>query len=724
MTVRRDAHTPRHRGVLVVLLGLLLGVLAPVAGPAEAGAAPADGVRTQPKWMDCYPEPSIDMPNQGLVGLIDPGSEYRGQRDSLYQRYSYAGTLWHTYGYAGPCAVSNPDVGTNTWIASSLFNVAKNITAITNAVHYSSSYGTSLFTDVDEFVQFMSGVLYNSVYTPYVALAVLLASVLMLVATIRGDLATIGKRTSWLLVGMTVASLTYMMPMVYIATADNWVLYEADQVEDNILLQVNPHSVPSDTLPTLLYHETVYRPWLAGEFGSSDPNSPLARRYADRLLAAQACDKTEAARGCDVGAKKQDWEKLAEEINNSNAGSVFSGEVNRAGYALQAVLKAVAYGLFPLVAKLGLLLSMLVLRVLILAGPLLGGLAIVANGVLPKVFRALGGAVWHAFFFTLAAALHVVTLTWITAPERDSSEWKQILIMLLVTIIAWVSVRPFDRMRQMASAAVGARVPGPHELLLARQMRYERRRRWARRARMLGRILPSGARSAGAGGQWDQHGWWRRPPEYFNDPDGPSTARASAERIRPEITALSRPALTAGAGGPRAGGGDPPPPALPQPAVPPGPRPLGGGGAAAARPEPHGQRPTNGGPGGGTGPTPPPTPGPTGPVPPLFRPDGPTAATPATRAPRPARAGANGVYEIWDPTRPPAPPRQPPHPSPGPARATGPAGGPGPGVSRQSPQWRHAPNPSRPTPGPGYDTAPTRTWRRPENRPDSPGRTR
>lgn len=294
-----------------------------------------------------------------------------------------------------------------------------------------------------------------------------------------------------------------------------------------------------------------------------------------------------------------------------------------------------------------------------------------------------------------------LTATLAAPPGSSSGIWSRIAVMLLVTVIMWASLRPVERIRQIAATSIGARLPNPHESLVAQQMRYERRRRWMRRARAVSRILPEGPR-------WKFRRGGSSTPVLDAEPaESHERVRAHGRILRPEATRLTtgarpdRSALASSQGPHGGAGGGQLPPGAPQPALPRGPRPLGGGGAAAARPIPleshrGGGRPESG-PGAGPEPT-----GPRGPQPPLFRPDGGGRARPepipARR--RPARLGSGeAVFEIWDPRT--APQRALP-----PRRAEA--------RPRQSPppQAARKPFPQKPSPG-YYSTQPRRP--RPEN---------
>lgn len=710
----RPGRTRWSHRVLLLLGALALLLMSAGMTAAPANAAAAEPVRAQ-SWMTCDPPPKVDLPNQGISGGLDPTSLGRGivvftddAMDSWIER-GYAGTIWYTHGYSGPCALSDPWVPTENAIAGEIFNVAKVLTALTNYVHTfladdiakigpahlrdESAVGTgaAVFDQIEDLVQKASTQLYHSVYAPYIGLAVLLSSVMLLVYALKGNLASSSKRVLWIFAGMTAATLTYTTPLTFLAVSDSFV-NEAATLESRIVTDYRGavNHDPRHSLPMLLYKHTVYQPWLVGEFGAHD--NAEAAKFGKDLLKAQSCTLAEVknnACGPDqIKQKQTDWSELAKKIEASPAAAMFSGANGRLSAGFQALGAAIAFDLIPLVAKAGVVLALIIIRMLVLVGPIIGVVAVVNNGALPKVLRALGGALVHALILLVGSSVHVLVLAWTTDPARGFSPLTRVLIMLVVTVVAWTSLRPIERLQQMVAGAVNGRVPSANEMLLARHMRYERRRRWMRRARMV----------AGLGPDFRKHWFSGSGGETATSTAEGAPAKWNAERLRPETVNERRPLPGPGGGG--GGGGLPPgspPPPLPQPVKPRGPRPSSGGGAAARPPEqparPHG---------GGRPGLPPGSP--QGPVPPVYRPDGGGgAARPEPRVVQPINAprDAAGVYkvsDIWDPSLPTRERAVVHRPTP-----------------RQSPNRRNGPNVSHWGRPARYDTA--ATPHRPENRP-------
>lgn len=428
--------------------GALLAVVALVGIQAMAGA-PASA---QP--FDCTEPPNPERPGSGMVGALDPAPIGVGQSGSAYDLYGYAGQVWHTYDLGcGPQGVTNPNALVGTWIGNQLFDVAKNLVGATNGLHYALLSG-NILAPLDEVIVTGTVALYDSVFTPWFGLVALILAVVLFRYIWQGDLAAIGKRMMWALAGLWLASATYLTPLIYTHALDEVVITGTSAVQGGFLREVGVDE--RDALPTLLHNEVVYRNWLRGEFGS--PDSPKAQELGMELLAAQAWSKEEVLRGDDAGSaeeKKQAFEEVASKMGS--AYGYFQGvDGSRIGAGMLAMLQGFAYTSFQLLAKAAILLAQVLLRVLILAGPLIGLVALVYHDVLRTVGRVAGAALLNVVLIAAMAGIHTLVLTWIFAPARGFSVLTQILLAGLLTIVFLMVGKPVRRMGQMVELSVGA----------------------------------------------------------------------------------------------------------------------------------------------------------------------------------------------------------------------------------------------------------------------------
>lgn len=448
----------RRRRTVLVLVGALLGAQAVLGLPASAQI-----------FDDCKEAPNPERPGSGMVGALDPTPLGQGAPGSVYHEVGYAGLVWHTYDLGcGPSGIRDPNAVIDTWTGNQLFNIGKNIIGATNGLHYALLDG-GLLEPVDDLVMTGTIALYDSVYAPFFGLVAVLLAVVLFRSIWRGDLATVGKRGLWALAGLWVAAATYLTPLVYTHALDGILVDGSAQVQAGFLEEAGIEQ--RHALPTLLHEQVVYRNWLRGEFGS--PDSPQARELGRDLVRAQAWTKQEVADGADAGspdAKKAAYEDLANRMGG--AYGTFQGvDGSRIGAGFLGMLQATVFALFQLLAKAAILLAQVLLRVVILAGPVIGLVALLHHELLRGVGRAVGSALLNVIVLAALAGLHVLVLTWVFDPARGLPLLAQMLLAGLITLVLLLVARPMRRMWQMVELSVGAvgrTVPGGPPGVLAR----------------------------------------------------------------------------------------------------------------------------------------------------------------------------------------------------------------------------------------------------------------
>ncbi|SFS92383.1 hypothetical protein [Saccharopolyspora flava] len=432
--------TPRRRKAYLLVAGLL--------AVQSLMAVPAWG-----QSLDCKEAPNPERPGSGMVGALDPAPMGAGNPGSAYDEVGYAGLIWHTYDLGcGPQGVTNPDALVDTWVGNELFNLAKNLVGATNGLHYALLNG-DLMDPLDDVIATGTVALYDSVFAPWFGLVALVLAVVLFRYIWQGDLASIGKRGMWALAGLWFASATYLTPLVYTHALDEIVITGTSAVQAGFLHEVGVDE--ANALPTLLHDQVVYRNWLRGEFGS--PDTPQAQQLGRELLRAQAWTKQEVNAGADAGSpepKKQAFEDVAGKIGSSYG--YFQGiDGSRVGAGVLASVQSLAYASFQLLAKATILLAQVLLRVLILAGPLIGLVALVYHQILRLIGRVAGAAVLNVVLVSAMAGLHTLILTWIFDPTRGFSALTQILLAALITIVFLLIAKPVRRLTQMVELSVG-----------------------------------------------------------------------------------------------------------------------------------------------------------------------------------------------------------------------------------------------------------------------------
>ena len=518
--------------LLVLLLGAGLGV-GLAAGPAASAQIPG--------FDDCKDAPEPEYPGSGFVGQLDPAPPIQTAPGSVYDEVGYAGLVWHTYDLG--CIPSGRALfaPVYTFLGNMIFNVAKVIVGATNGLHSIVTEGGFL-DHFDDLVMEGSLTMYEGVFTPWLGLVGVLLGVLLFSAALTGDLAAAGTKLLYAAGAIFLASATYLTPKVYVGLLDEIAVDGVDQLRSQVLASAGIDEARA--LPNTLHQQVVYLPWLQGEFGSA--NSPQAEQLGRDLAHAQAFTRAEVAAGRTgedaVEAKKQQFEQVAERAGP--AYPYFQG-INdaRLGAGATALFRALAFAPFQLLTDAGLLLLQLLLRIIVMFGPVLGLVAILRGGVLLQAAMGIVGALLQALLLAAAGCLHLIALLWITDPDRGLSSLFQLIAMLLITALMWKAVKPGERFRSIFNSAggvVGLAGLNRSERYLRRLTKRHRRRH---RRDVMGTL-----------------GWWLRSGD--RDPQDPprreaeeeSAVHAYAERMYPTGSGLDHPGLE---GGPVRPEGDP-----------------------------------------------------------------------------------------------------------------------------------------------------------------------
>ncbi|HEY0637859.1 MAG TPA: hypothetical protein VGD67_09450 [Pseudonocardiaceae bacterium] len=497
----------RARRVALLIVGLLVGAQAIMGAPATA-QIPIPGLE------DCKDAPNPERPGSGLVGVLDPTPAGQGKEGSIYRDFGYAGQVWHTYDLGcGPSGLRNPNAVVDTWTGNQVFNIGKNLVAATNGLHYALLDG-GLLEPFDNLILTGTIALYDSVYAPLFGLVALFLAIVLFRSIWRGDLATISKRALWALAAIWFAAITYLTPLTYTHVLDDLLIDGTSSVQAGFFREVGVEE--RDQLPTLLHETVIYRNWQRGEFGSA--TAPQAEQYGRQLVEAQAWSKQDVADGRDPGSpqpKKDAFTGLADQLDDTSVYGYFQGaDGSRMGAGFLATAQAFALSFFQLLAKATILLAQVLLRVLILIGPLVGLVALVHHEVLRQVGKALGAVIINVVVVAAMAGLHAFVLTELFDPGNGVPPLAQLLLAAVVTIIFLLIVKPVRRMWQMMEMSVsvaGGALPSTGPGVLSRMRRRKEN-------------MPT-----------PQDDFWAQVRGV--DPDSPMPPSTTDGRLRPEAAA-------------------------------------------------------------------------------------------------------------------------------------------------------------------------------------------
>lgn len=426
----------------------------PPGAPGDVVTGATAGPTAQPAAIpfgDCREAPAAEYPGAGAVGRIDPPDADQGVPGSAYHEVGYGGHVWHTYDLGcGPDAAVDPVAVGDSWFGNALFDGAKFVVAATVAINDAVTVG-GLLDQLDGLLVSGTIALYDGVFVPLVGLALLLLAVMLLVLAFRGDLAMISRKTLVALVGLGLASMAYLTPLLYVAVIDRTLTAGMHALRTTVLTESSVDA--RHGLSQTLHEEVVYTGWLRGQFGSADSGD--ARDHGRELLRAQAFTRAEVAAGATgeqaSEAKQERFEQVASSVAPATYPYLTGHSAHRTGAGLFALLESLVYASFQAAAGLAIFVCLLLLRMLVLLGPVLGLVAILRHRTLAELGQAAGTAVWQAIVLTVVATLHLVMMVHIAGLALPGI--GALLLMLAATVVLWWAVGPWRRLRSMVSVA-------------------------------------------------------------------------------------------------------------------------------------------------------------------------------------------------------------------------------------------------------------------------------
>ncbi|MFC7613165.1 magnesium transporter [Actinokineospora soli] len=406
--------------------------------------------------LDCVPNP--ERPGSGMVGAIDP-PKGNGEVGSPYQVYGFAGMVWHVYDESCnglvPSGVSDPGATIDNWAGNELFNLAKIVVGATNSLHYTLLDGGILGGLNDQIGEAAESI-FDNIYAQLFGIFALVLAILMFRQIWKGDLATVSKRALFALGGMWLAASSMVLVTNY-DRIDDIIVRTTTGIQAGFI-DPGESRVDYDILPTQLHNKIVYENWERGVFGS--PDAPQAEQFGARLLNAQAWTRDDVVSGRDADnaaeqEKKAEYRAIAGQLGPATG--YFKGtDGSRTGAGVLAFFQSIVYSLFQFFAKLAVLLAQLLLRILALAAPVIGLVALVHHDILRRVGRAVGAVVLNVLVLAMLAGIHFKFLELIFSPDAGLSLLTQMLLAAIVTFVFLLIGRPMRRMWQMLEMSVGA----------------------------------------------------------------------------------------------------------------------------------------------------------------------------------------------------------------------------------------------------------------------------
>ncbi|WP_246157669.1 DMT family transporter [Catellatospora sichuanensis] len=486
---------------MVLALGTLFGAPVQAAAPGIAAVAPGDKLCSLEEWtargldecikrlqevsasrVQCLSAPNPAAPDSGLGGwfVSKPTWNVNGPAGK-YSRYGYAGYDYTTYDINCVQSVMHPDYKLENTIANGEFMLAAGIVGVSNALRERAWAPDEMWGWADPLVEKATTALYKQVFSVFGVITLAVIGVYLLWRSRQAQMSMALTTVGWAILVMVGVTAIASWPVQSAKAADGTLVSVLSVVHD----AVGPRSATTTTTcsdpepgacedhrpPAVRAGDTaaealLYRNWVRGVLGSAD--SETAKKYGPALYRAKSLSwsdveaiKDDASRRDGIiRAKQSDWMKVAEQIKTEDpeAYEYLRGTkgMERIGAGFVAILSAICYAAFDVVASLLVLLGFLIIRWAVIAAPALGtvGLLRPASAGLRRLVNSVLAALFNVLIFGTGAAVYLFAVDLIMSTSSLAG-WLQVTLVLLCGVVGWILLRPYRRITQLGGGSSG-----------------------------------------------------------------------------------------------------------------------------------------------------------------------------------------------------------------------------------------------------------------------------
>ena len=440
----------------------------------------------------CQPSlPDPEPANSGIDAMVAPPASGKPLA-TLYDEYGVAGTYWAAVNLQ--CSDMTSLIGNN--VAGMVFDAAKSIDRVTITV-YQAAAGDGIISWLQRVTDDLITSLGRAIYFPYLSIVVILAAIwLAWQGLIRKRATRTIEGTVWMIAACAAA--------IFLIGAPGDVTGFGGDLSDGISQALNaafaklPSPGPSSCLPigphdpqvqAVVYSYTsgstvvdqnadelwsvlVCKPWLVGEFGTSEYTTGAARptvvnTYGRSLLWAQAIAVDEQATPALIQAKQAAYAGIASNLATSDPAiyPLFQGKdwTTRLEVAFAALFAALVAGILVLLISVTLILLKLSFLLLLIVGPfflLIGAHPGFGRVVALRWVELLVGVLLKQAAVALVLSLLLYCYALIMGTSDAVLPWAlKILMIALVTVAAFIYRKPFQHL----FSAVGYGVVGSQD---------------------------------------------------------------------------------------------------------------------------------------------------------------------------------------------------------------------------------------------------------------------
>ncbi|MEV0267586.1 MFS transporter [Hamadaea sp. NPDC050747] len=494
---------------LVLGIGTLFGTPA-VAGPSTVvAAAPGEPACSLEEWQkyplqtcidrlqdvaasraQCLQAPTPEAPDNGMAGWFLSKPTWNDDASiglGLYSSYGYAGYDYTTYDIGCAQTLMHPDYKFENTVANGEFMLASGIVGASNALRERAWDPGQMWGWADPLVKNATQAIYSKVFSVFGIITLGVVGLYLIWRSRNANMSGAMTTAGWAIFVMVAVTAIAAWPVHSANLADQaltstlGVVHDAvgpsstTHVPERCKGKVNETPDCTDNRPPAVRSsdtatETLlYRNWVRGALGSAD--SETALKYGPALYDAKSLtwgdvsalqretDPVKRAQDRDelIRAKQQNWMKVAEQIRTEDpdAYEYLRGTkgMERIGAGFVAILSAISFAIFDIVASILVLLGFLIFRWAVIAAPALGtvGLLRPASAGLRRLAGSVLAAVFNIAIFGTGAAVYLSAVDLIMSTPSLPG-WLQVVLMLLCGIVAWILLRPYRRVTQLGGS--------------------------------------------------------------------------------------------------------------------------------------------------------------------------------------------------------------------------------------------------------------------------------
>lgn len=402
------------------MLALMLGLLVLGGGSAMAAGGPVDPkTPAGAKGGFSIPNPVGGL-GDAILNKICPQRQApypqapeqpvaaRGGGPGTYATRGYAGTFWTTFD-EGCVSMGKTD----TAIAVGIENVATSVDSLVNEVQI-MALDRKTTTAFDPTIALALKGLADAFWLRWLLVGTAIVGFLVALAVWSGRLGAVGGHVARALFVLTVVTGIVSSPGLIFKVADSMTSGVTNGVAASLMNVTHSKAMPDSATPSQkfaeAYYQITHQSWLEGSFcGDAD----AARRYGDRLLAAQSFSvaETKGATEAMAKAKQDDWLHIGLDMKRTNpvGFSCWKGaSSSRTSAATKHAIVSVSAGFWVGLGSLVLLALKWLLRVGMLFMVTFGAAMMFSQRLADKMI----GVVMVGLFGPLFVAAGVGTLLW------------------------------------------------------------------------------------------------------------------------------------------------------------------------------------------------------------------------------------------------------------------------------------------------------------------------